>query len=247
MGVTNERAFDSLAWRFHKWGVRPDHLSFLQAPVYLAMIAVALQAHEDLRVLFWFGCLQILVIVIDGADGILARRTGTATRRGHLIDSLFDIIGIGITIWAVSILYPTVAQWALALLFVNFLVYLQNEIQGTKAVTYTRGPATIGLYLQQFYPSETLAGQPALVFAGLLLPLAFGGALMLTRLDWRKRLWNYYQFLTAGQRREYVATPREERARLRVPPGPPAGAAPPTGAPAEPDRQEHAPKGSGPR
>jgi len=220
MNVTNERAFDSIAWRLYKWGIRPDHISFLQLPVYLLMIGVALRAPQNL--VYWltiFGTLQILVVLLDGADGILARRTGTVTRRGHLLDSLFDIMGIGVTLWAVGYLHPGLNQWCFALLVLNFMVYIQNEIQGTKAITYTRGPATIGLYLQLFYPDLQLLGQPALAFLGVILPLAYGSLLMLTRLEWRQRLWNYYQFLTAGQRHEYKQTPPEHRARLRSPGG----------------------------
>lgn len=217
MVVPNEKRFDNLAWWFYKRGVRPDHLSLLQAPVYAGMAGVVFAAERDPRLLLWFVALQAFVVLLDGADGILARRTGTTTRRGHLLDSLFDIVGIGLTLWAIGHLYPTLQSWAFALLFLNFLVYIQNEIQGTKAVTYTRGPATIGLYLQQFYPGERLLGEPALPFVGILLPLAYGGALMLTRLEFRKRLWNYYQFLTAGQRGAYKATPREARAGLASP------------------------------
>jgi phosphatidylglycerophosphate synthase len=231
-GVGNEKAFDALAWRLYKAGVRPDHLTFLQVPVYILLVATVWRAEEDpLRWLLWFAILQVLVTVIDGADGILARRTGTATRRGHLLDSLFDIVGIGITIWAAAHLHPGVAQWALALLLVNFLVYLQNEIQGTKSITYTRGPVTFGLYLQTLEPETMLWGMPGLALAGILLPLGYGSILMLTRLEWRQRLWNYYQFLTAGLRREYKAVPREQRAGLPAPepsrpPGVPEGAAP---------------------
>lgn len=231
MNVGDERAFDGLSWRLYKWGVRPDHISFLQVPVYILMVAVVFRVHEDpILWLTLFGALQILVVVLDGADGILARRTGTVTRRGHLLDSLFDIMGIGLTLWAVGYLHPSLAQWGFTLLVVNFMVYVQNEIQGTKSVTYTRGPATLGLYLQAFYVDATLFGKPALAFLGILLPLAYGAVLMLTRLEWRQRLWNYYQFLTAGQRRAYKATPRERRAGLVSPgldgKGAPAGAAP---------------------
>ncbi len=204
--MRNEKIFDSLAWQLHKLGVRPDHITYLQTLPLAGLVWAGYYGH-----LFWFGTFQILVIIVDGADGILARRTGTTSRRGHLLDSIFDILGIGITLWAVAHLRPEYAQWALGLLMVNFLVYIQNEIQGTKSVTYTRGPVTVGLYLDQWF----LYVLPA----GLIVPFAYGLVLMVSRVEWRKRLWNWYQFFTAGRRREYKATPRTERAGLSHPPG----------------------------
>lgn len=208
--MRNEKIFDNLAWRVHRAGVRPDHLTYLQAP-FMAALAYTGYRHWLLA----FAALQVLIIVIDGADGILARRTGTTTRRGHLLDSIFDILGIGVTLGVVVYLHSQYAAWAYGLLLVNFLVYIQNEIQGTKSVTYTRGPVTVGLLLEPYYDRVLLAG--------LVIPLAIGLGLMVTRVAWRKRLWNWYQFLTAGRRREYKAVPRGERAELG---GPPPGSPP---------------------
>lgn len=215
--MDDEKRFDALAWWLHKLGVRPDHLTYLQAPVYAGMVLVGYRAAAEAAYLWAFAALQILVVILDGADGIMARRTGTATRRGHLLDSTFDVTGIGITLWVAFHLHAELAGWLLLLMFVNFLVYMQNEIQGTKSITYTRGPVTIGLILEQWYPG--------LLLMGILLPLAIGLALMATRVAWRKRLWNYYQFFTAGRRREYKAVPRAERAQL-LPQGRPLGLSP---------------------
>jgi phosphatidylglycerophosphate synthase len=202
-----EKRFDNLAWWFHRHGIRPDHFTYAQTPIYIALVIAALRAD-----VWAFFILTIIGILIDGADGILARRTGTVTRRGHLLDSFFDILGIGITIWAASIIFPNadtlifppMDQLLLGLLMVNFLVYLQNEIQGTKAVTYTRGPLIIGMVLEPQY-------EGLLLFA-VLLPLLIGLALIFTRVAWRRRLWNWYQYLTAGRRKEYKAIPRLQRA-----------------------------------
>jgi hypothetical protein len=48
---------------------------------------------------------------------------------------------------------------------------------------------------------------------GVILPFLFGIALLFTRVGWRRRLFNWYQFLTAGRRKEYVSLPRKERSR----------------------------------
>lgn len=209
-----------MAWRLYKAGWRPDHFTWMQAPVLVLLAIVGYASKHEVDaggswtgLLFLFGALQLLIIVLDGADGILARRTGSATRRGHLLDSLFDITGIGITLFVVMHLYVEWANLAFALLLVNFLVYLQNEIQGTKSITYTRGPVTGGLYLSPFFPSA--------IVVALALPLAIGLILMVSRVAWRKRLWNWYQFLTAGQRQQYKAVPRPERAALPAPPASP--------------------------
>ncbi|MBI2077121.1 MAG: CDP-alcohol phosphatidyltransferase family protein [Euryarchaeota archaeon] len=207
LGKEREKVFDALAWRLHRMGVRPDHISFLQVPVYAGMIYSAYESWRDPAVnwgLLWtFGWLQVFAFLIDGADGILARRTGQVTREGHLLDALFDIAGIGITIWAVYIHYPQLGSWLLALLLVNFFVYIQNEIQGTKSITYTRGPVTIAFVFASMYPQ--------LLFIGIVLPLVLGVILIFTRVAWRKRFWSYWQFFTAGRREEYKAIPREQR------------------------------------
>lgn len=205
MGQEREKIFDNLAWWVHRHGIRPDHISLLQVPVYAAMVYTGYYATTS-AMIWTFGWLQVLTVVIDGADGILARRTGTVTRKGHLLDALFDISGIGLTLWVVSIHHAEYSSWLLLLLLVNFLVYIQNEIQGTKSVTYTRGPVTLGFVFAQY----NLRFLPV----GILLPLCFGTLLLFTRVAWRKRFWTYYEFFTAGRRREYKATPRELRHEL---------------------------------
>lgn len=204
-----EKRFDAVAWWFHRHGFRPDHFTYAQTPVYVMMVVSAVRSEP------WaFGFLTVMAVFLDGADGILARRTGTVSRRGHLLDAFYDIVGIGITLWAAAEMYPNAAgfpfvplppieQLLLLLLVVNFLVYVQNEIQGTKSITYTRGPVTFGIVLEQYWPG--------LLVIGVLLPLLIGTALIFTRVAWRRRLWNWYSFLTAGRRKEYKAVPRRER------------------------------------
>ena len=207
VGQEREKVFDNLAWFLHRHGVRPNHISFLQIPVYAAMLWTGFRAVNDNITMIWiFGWLQVLAFLIDGADGILARRTGTVSRRGHLLDEIFDIAGIGITIWIVSIHHGDKAQWLFALLMINFFVYIQNEIQGTKSITYTRGPLTIGFVFEYYFEG--------LLNIGIALPLIFGVLLLFSRVAWRKRVWTYYQYLTAGRRREYKATPKAERQLL---------------------------------
>lgn len=204
-----EKRFDAVAWWFHRHGFRPDHFTYAQTPVYVVMVLAAVRSEP------WaFGVLTAFAVLLDGADGVLARRTGTVTRRGHLLDAFYDIVGIGITLWAAAQMYPTattlpfvplppIEQLLLVVLVINFLVYVQNEIQGTKAITYTRGPVTLGIVLEQYWDG--------LLVIGVLLPLLIGMALLFTRVAWRKRLWNWYSFLTAGRRKEYKSVPRKER------------------------------------
>ncbi len=207
VGQEREKLFDNFAWFLHRYGVRPNHVSFVQVPVYGAMIWTGLRAVPDNIAMIWiFGWLQVLAFMIDGADGILARRTGTVSRRGHLLDEIFDIAGIGITIGVVAFHYNTKAPWLFGLLMINFFVYIQNEIQGTKSITYTRGPLTIGFVFEYYY-----AG---LLNIGIALPFVFGVLLLFSRVAWRKRIWTYYQYFTAGRRREYKATPKEQRGLL---------------------------------
>lgn len=234
VGQEREKVFDNLAWWLHRHRVRPDHITFLQIPVYAAMMWTGFRATNDNITLIWiFGWLQVLAFLIDGADGILARRTGTVSRRGHLLDEIFDIAGIGITIWIISIHHGGKAQWLLALLVVNFLVYIQNEIQGTKSITYTRGPLTLGFVFEYYFPG--------LLAVGIALPLVFGVLLLFSRVAWRTRIWTYYQYLTAGRRREYKSTPPEERHRLaqHPPPARPPRPAPSAAAgPTEPGKRD---------
>jgi len=143
-----EGLFDRYFTKAARWllarGVRPNHFTFLQVPVFVAEVYAAL---NGLRWLF-IGLIG-LVIFLDGGDGILARVGGLQSRAGAVLDASFDTAGIAIVLWGASVFFPEAALW-LALLFVgNLLLYVQNAVVGSKAVSYLRGPVLAAVAFPQ--------------------------------------------------------------------------------------------------
>lgn len=150
---TFDRSFTGVARWLLARGVRPNHLTFLQIPVFAAEAWAALAGQRVL-----FVALIVLVMLLDGGDGILARVGGLQSRAGAVLDATFDTVGIAIVLWGASRFFPEAAWW-LALLFVgNSLLYLQNAVLGRKVVSYLRGPVLVAVLV------------PEALWAGLLIP-----------------------------------------------------------------------------
>lgn len=121
-------------------GVRPNHLTVLQVPVFVAEAYAALNGMR-----FLFIALIAFVILLDGGDGILARVGGLQSRAGALMDATFDTIGIAIVLWGASVFYPEAAWWLAALFVGNLLLYLQNGLVDSKMVSFLRGPVLVAV------------------------------------------------------------------------------------------------------
>lgn len=171
-GLVEENVFDPLAWRLYRAGVRPNHFTFAQVPVYAAQAWFGWHG-----ALPWFAAAVVFGIALDGADGIMARRTGHVTPKGRLLDALFDLLGIGVVLLVTALLHPDLGRWSLLLGAANVLVYYQNEVRGEKTVAYTRGPVLVGLLLEPNY-----AGALGI---GVGLPLAVAALILMGRLRTR--------------------------------------------------------------
>ncbi len=136
--------FDAQFRKAAQWllvrGVRPNHFTFLQGPVYVGMMWAAMEAKA-----WTFVLLGNLVIILDGGDGILARVGGLQSRMGALLDAAFDTIGIAVVVWGGSRFFPDWWPLFAALFIFNVLLYVQNDILGQKAVSYVRGPVLIAI------------------------------------------------------------------------------------------------------
>ncbi len=137
---TYDRRWERLAKRFLDMGIRPNHFTLLQVPVFVGMAYAAI--HGD--VWLFFG-LSWLVIILDGGDGILARVGGLQSKAGAVLDSVMDTVGIAVVLWAASLFAPEFTPWFIALFVGNVLLYLQNMRFHEKVVSYVRGPIIVGV------------------------------------------------------------------------------------------------------
>lgn len=159
--ASEENAFDGRFERMAAWllarGVRPNHLTVAQLPVFAAEIWAALAGHPWI-----FVGLIVFVIFLDGMDGILARVGGLQSHAGALLDASFDTVGIAIVLWGAGRFNPEAEMIYYALFGGNLLLYVQNQFLDEKMVSYVRGPVLASvvfpdtLLLALFIPSFIL-------------------------------------------------------------------------------------------
>ncbi|HEX2066456.1 MAG TPA: CDP-alcohol phosphatidyltransferase family protein, partial [Candidatus Thermoplasmatota archaeon] len=159
-----DRPFQRWAHWLLERGVHPNHLTFLQLPVFVLQIVAAVQGW---RLPFAFSTL--LIILLDGGDGILARVGRLESKAGAVLDATFDTLGIAIVMWGATRFYPEQAPWLMFLFLGNIVLFLQNALLGDKVIAYLRGPVAIAVA----WP-ETLAG-------GLILPTVIIAVLLAIR------------------------------------------------------------------
>ena len=139
-----EGTFDGPFVRVAKWllarGVRPNHFTFAQIPVF----AVEIWAAQN-QMPYLFVASIALVIALDGGDGILARTGNLQSRKGAVLDATFDTIGIAIILWGAGQFFPAAEAWFLWLFAGNGVIYLQNALLEEKMVTYIRGPTLMAV------------------------------------------------------------------------------------------------------
>lgn len=85
----------------HDRGLEAMHLSLAQAPL-VAAVGWLILVHR-----FQAASVVLLAsLVFDLADGSYARATGTASRRGHVVDKAMDLLGIAVFVSAVLVVRP---------------------------------------------------------------------------------------------------------------------------------------------
>ena len=157
-----DRRFEAAARRLLALGVHPNHFTFLQIPVFAFQIMAAVQGWR------WsFALAMVLIITLDGGDGILARVGNLQSKTGAVLDALFDTMGILIVMWGAGQFYPEL-EWVFILaFFANTLLFLQNALLNHKVVAYVRGPAlTAVVFPQTLWASIAVM---AFILAWLLL------------------------------------------------------------------------------
>ena len=151
----NESAFDRTFVPAARWllarGVHPNHFTFLQVPVFAFTIVAAVEGWH------WpFALTILLVMVLDGGDGILARVGNLQSRTGAILDAVFDLLGIAILLWGCTLFFPAQNGWIMALLLANGLLFLQNALLDDKVVSYVRGPMVGAVAFPQLLPGALL-------------------------------------------------------------------------------------------
>jgi hypothetical protein len=142
-------------------GVHPNHLTFLQVPLYVVLIVCAWQKWALAFVL-----LNLLVPVLDGGDGILARVGRLQTKAGAVLDSTFDTLGIAIVMWGATQFHPEDTLWIMLLFLGSIVLFLQNALLDQKVIAYVRGPILVAVLYPPVLPGAIVV--PGLVTAFLL-------------------------------------------------------------------------------
>lgn len=112
MMAWRDRRLAPLVERLAKWGVTPNHITFLGLGLLIAALAVGPLAP-------WITtALIVLYCLLDGLDGPLARKTGKSSEGGALFDVVADQAGVvGVSAMAVHYLDT---NGALAVIFSSF-------------------------------------------------------------------------------------------------------------------------------
>jgi phosphatidylglycerophosphate synthase len=161
-GHESDKPFERAARWLLGHGVHPNHLTFLQLPLYVALIVCASQHWRHA-----FVFLNLFVPILDGGDGILARVGRMQTKMGAVLDSTFDTLGIAIVMWGATQFFPEDALWIMLLFLGSIVLFLQNALLEQKVIAYLRGPVLIAV----LYPAVLLGALavPAFVTAWLVL------------------------------------------------------------------------------
>lgn len=171
MGLRRSRkgTFDGPFVRVAKWllarGVHPNHFTFAQLPVFGIEIWAAMEGHRWL-----FVSTILLIMALDGGDGILARVGKLESKQGAILDSTFDTFGIAIIMWSAAQFFPQYEPWFLWFFLGNGLIYLQNAVLNEKMVSYVRGPVILAI------------AWPGFIYGGLALAAFCIGWIFIMRL-----------------------------------------------------------------
>jgi phosphatidylglycerophosphate synthase len=146
--ASEESAFDRRFTSTARWllarGVHPNHFTFAQLPVFAFTILAAIEGWN------WpFALTTIFVMILDGGDGILARTGNLQSKRGEVLDALFDTLGIGVLVWGTAQFFPDAEGWIYLLFIANILLFLQNSLLDDKVVSYVRGPLVAAVAFPQ--------------------------------------------------------------------------------------------------
>ncbi len=157
MGLRKSRkgTFDGPFVKPARWlldrGVHPNHFTFAQVPVFAVEVWAAMNGHAWL-----FVSTIALVIALDGGDGILARVGNLQSRKGAILDSTFDTLGIAIIMWGAAQFFPPQEGWFFWLFVGNTLIYLQNAVLEEKVISYIRGPTILAIAWPDFLAAALL-------------------------------------------------------------------------------------------
>ncbi len=92
-----------------------------------------------------------VTLFLDILDGSFARITGTATKEGHFLDKILDLIGIYAFLAAVAIVFPQFLALAAFIGILNAIIYLSNYYIKPELYFGVRSFGFLGLLLGKLY------------------------------------------------------------------------------------------------
>lgn len=168
----SDKPFETAARWLLARGVHPNHLTFLQLPLYVFLIVCAAIGSQepqpqDSAWRLAFAWMNLLVPILDGGDGILARVGRLQSKSGAILDTTFDTLGIAIVMWGAAQFLPHYALWIMLLFFGSIVLFLQNALLDQKVIAYVRGPVLLAVLTPTVLPGALLL--PGFITVWLIL------------------------------------------------------------------------------
>jgi phosphatidylglycerophosphate synthase len=177
--------------------VTPNQLTTLRLVFGLSASAVCMIGGQS-----WLsvgGALFVIALLLDRADGILARSSGKMSRFGHRYDLVSDAIsnamifvGIGVGLRDGPLGWWTALLGAVAGLAVLAILALVVRAEGQEGERAAELPSVAG-----FDPDDGMLAVPAIIWMGLSLPLLYVAAAV-TPLFALFFAWKHRRFLRAA-------------------------------------------------
>ena len=124
----------SIAKLFHKMGLKPNSVTYLMVLFSIIGFFIILCTSNVMI----FGIFVFLSLIMDGADGALARMTEQVTSAGGFLDSVFDRISEVIII--ISLAFGSLHLWIFPLVVVRIIYFVM--LLFSVMISYVRSRAS---------------------------------------------------------------------------------------------------------
>ena len=129
-----------------KYKITANEISLSQLPFVFAFLYAFINGHQ----IYATAALGV-TLFLDLLDGSFARITGTATKEGHLLDKVLDLIGIYAFLGAVVLVFPQFLVLAAFVGILNAIIYLSNYYVKPELYFGVRSFGFVGLLFGKLY------------------------------------------------------------------------------------------------
>ncbi len=121
-------------------GIKPNHITLTGIPLSIIMFLFLINRKLAPAIFF-----LVLIMIMDGLDGQLARATGQVSKLGHALDKGVDLFCIMLMLIGIAVYSPQSVVYSTSLGVVNALLFITNELKGPFFYTAARDAGFIGM------------------------------------------------------------------------------------------------------